>query len=321
MIHDTPYTGLGLNAFPWVMDRFYPGFALGPEPHAHNLFLQTGVDLGLPGLVALAWLVVGYGLALVSVYRSSSDPATRAVALGLGAGLLAHLLFGTLDAVTLGAKPGILLWAMLGLGVALRQQPEPLAAWDRRLHAVPVLLLAAALLVPLAWEGPALNAGRALAQRALLAGSDTTAGGDPLLGAASELLERAARTDPGNSGTWYLLGSLAARTGDADRAAEALRRGARADSRDPLRRYSPAEALLEPEHGTDWPELLRTYAQWTSRYPRQAEWYVASAIALCEGQSDRPAALATLQRGLAAGAEPAALLHAYHASVTQRDGC
>ena len=41
------------------------------------------------------------------------------MAVGLGAGLLAHLLFGMTDAVALGAKPGILFWMLLALIVCL----------------------------------------------------------------------------------------------------------------------------------------------------------------------------------------------------------
>ena len=53
MVRDMPFTGVGLNTFPVIQTHFYPGFLLGPESHAHNLFLQTVVDLGLPGLWAL----------------------------------------------------------------------------------------------------------------------------------------------------------------------------------------------------------------------------------------------------------------------------
>jgi hypothetical protein len=35
--------------------------------------------------------------------------------LGLGGGLFAHLIFGLFDAISLGAKPGIFFWMLLGL--------------------------------------------------------------------------------------------------------------------------------------------------------------------------------------------------------------
>ncbi len=58
MIHDMPFTGIGLNAFPAIQINFYPGYLLGPEPHAHNLYLQLALDLGFPGLLAFLWLLV-----------------------------------------------------------------------------------------------------------------------------------------------------------------------------------------------------------------------------------------------------------------------
>ena len=47
---------------------------------------------------------------------------TRSLTLGLGGGLLAHLLYGLTDAVALGAKPGVLFWMLLGLIAGLYSQ-------------------------------------------------------------------------------------------------------------------------------------------------------------------------------------------------------
>jgi len=42
-----------------------------------------------------------------------------AMILGLGAGLAAHMVYGLLDAISLGAKPGFLWWWLLGLIASL----------------------------------------------------------------------------------------------------------------------------------------------------------------------------------------------------------
>jgi hypothetical protein len=169
-----------------------------------------------------------------------------------------------------------------------------------------------------AWSGPQSNAGRVLAYRALL----PPAGGDPAaLAPAASYLRRAAQGDPGRSGTWYLLSSVEARRGDPGAALDALRRGVRADAGAPLRRYAAAEGLLRPALSQDWPALQRVYGQWTTRYPRRGEWYVASAIAACEGEGRRQEALARLAAGRGAGAEPDSLLAAYQERLMRGEGC
>lgn len=136
MIQDFPYTGIGLNTFPYVGDAMYPYFLLGPDakiPHAHNNFLQVAVDLGIPGLVAYAGLLTTFGLCAWRVYWSSQSRSIRLLTAGLFAGMLAHQVYGLTDAITLGAKPGFILWIILGLVAALYrlevvQGPGPSAA-------------------------------------------------------------------------------------------------------------------------------------------------------------------------------------------------
>lgn len=320
MIHDTPYSGVGLNTFPWVMDRFYSGFEIGPEPHAHSLYLQTAIDFGLPGLVALLWLLTAAGLSLLRAYRGTPDRLTRALSLSLGAGLVAYLVFGTIDAVTLGAKPSALLWVALGISAALgRLAGSTCGAGPRALNAVMAALLGAALLVPLAWTAPALNAGRVLAYRALLFGEPDSAA-LPLLRPVQASLSAAAAADPANSGTWYLLGSVASRLGETERAIDALRRGAAIDGEAPLAHYAPGRRGLA---GTspDWDGLQQVYGQWQVRYPARAEWYVASAIVRCEAQADSAAAQALLETALSHRAVPETLVAAYRAQVGQPGAC
>jgi len=122
MIQDFPYTGIGLNMFPYVGDAMYPYFMLGPDarvPHAHNNFLQVAVDLGIPGLLAYLALVVTFCLCSWRVYQGSQSRSLRLLTVGLFSGMLAHQVYGLTDAITLGAKPGFMLWLMLGLMAAL----------------------------------------------------------------------------------------------------------------------------------------------------------------------------------------------------------
>lgn len=122
VIQDHPLTGIGFdNLFPVIHAR-YPTFFISPgrdATHAHNFFLQTALDLGLPGLFAFIWLLIALGSMLWRARRHTTSPGYRTLATGLFLGLLAQLLFGLADAIALGQKPGIFLWAYLGLGTTL----------------------------------------------------------------------------------------------------------------------------------------------------------------------------------------------------------
>jgi O-antigen ligase len=119
MIQAYPLGGVGLNAFPYVLQRYYP-FSHDNDffiPHAHNLLFQTALDYGLPGLVCLLALIA---LALHGAARGlRGDVTARWLATGVVGSLVAYVVFGLLDVVALGAKPTFLLWMVLGLGVAL----------------------------------------------------------------------------------------------------------------------------------------------------------------------------------------------------------
>ena len=122
IIADFPFTGIGMNAFRRVVHVLYPLFLISPDKdiaHAHNELLQAALDLGIPGLVAfLATYLVAWFLVL-QIRVSCQVPWMRAAALGFGASLLAHFVYGLTDAVALGAKPGVAWWMELGLLVAL----------------------------------------------------------------------------------------------------------------------------------------------------------------------------------------------------------
>jgi putative inorganic carbon (HCO3(-)) transporter len=124
MIQDFPFTGIGFGSFAQMANLLYPFYLVSPEtliPHAHNLFLQVAVDLGLVGLVAwlAAWLLAG--VAAWTGYRQSKlsrdDLLTGICAsvLGSQAALAGH---GISDAVTWGTRPALLVWAIWGLAAA-----------------------------------------------------------------------------------------------------------------------------------------------------------------------------------------------------------
>lgn len=130
-IADAPLTGMGLAAFQVVGREPYAplaGYHFDYDiRHAHNLFLQIGLDLGLPGLFAFVLLLLLAVLALVRCYRRTpAQSPMRMWVIGLAGSLLAYLIYSMFDTVTLGAQRGVAFWFLLGLCLAageLRSSP------------------------------------------------------------------------------------------------------------------------------------------------------------------------------------------------------
>ncbi len=132
MISDFPFTGVGMGTFNDVAMRLYPLPAVS-DPGAHNLYLQVGVDLGIPGLIAFASILI------LAIYMSSSsisslaaqdNRAFRALSVGLLAGITALLFHGLIDVTVWGTRVGFLPWLMIGLVTAVHLQ-------IKQLHFVP----------------------------------------------------------------------------------------------------------------------------------------------------------------------------------------
>jgi putative inorganic carbon (hco3(-)) transporter len=124
MIKDFPFTGIGMGAFANIVDTFYPFFLFSPGQivHAHNLFLQVALDLGILGLIA--WLAVFLSVTLIA-FRAYQLASTTddTLFMGICAGLLgsqfALAVHGLTDAVVWGmVKPAPLVWALWGLIIA-----------------------------------------------------------------------------------------------------------------------------------------------------------------------------------------------------------
>ncbi len=138
-IADFPFTGMGLGTFREVGPLLYPMPSLPDNfnlSHAHNFFLQTGLDIGLPGLAAVIALHL---LAAWALYRLWQNPARigpewpgwltwRVLAAGWMGCVVAHSVYSQFDAVALGSKPGFLLWLLFAL----------IFAADRLTHTPPV---------------------------------------------------------------------------------------------------------------------------------------------------------------------------------------
>lgn len=112
-IGDFPFTGVGLGAFRRVVSRLYPIYYTTDIAHAHNVFLQVALDVGLPGLVAYLAILALAATATMQVARR--HPPARPLALGLLAGLVAFHVYGLTDTLAFGSKSAIALWLAIGL--------------------------------------------------------------------------------------------------------------------------------------------------------------------------------------------------------------
>lgn len=116
---DFPFTGMGLGTFRAIGPLLY-GLDISSTydiAHAHNVFLQTGLDFGLLGMVCL---LAVYLLAAVQLMGSwSSMPQARPWVVGLGGSLVGQVVFSLLDAIALGAKTNFLFWLYMALVFAL----------------------------------------------------------------------------------------------------------------------------------------------------------------------------------------------------------
>jgi len=124
-VADFPLTGIGLGTFRRLAIAYAPFFDVDPVladvGHAHNIFLQTALDLGIPGLIAYVAVLLLVGWSGWRLYQHATTPTVRLLSGGLLTSLLAFHLFCLTDAVAPGAKPIFTLWIFLGLIIALGQ--------------------------------------------------------------------------------------------------------------------------------------------------------------------------------------------------------
>jgi putative inorganic carbon (HCO3(-)) transporter len=329
MLRDLPFTGIGLNTFSLIQTGFYPGFLIGPEPHAHNLYLQTALDFGLPGLAAFFWLVAAWFWIVWRKLRSGAAQEERLLLAGLAACLISYLAHGFLDSLMLGAKPGAALWLILAIGAAPPQiDPSPAAAETaaphpaNRLRRLPaglavalLLLLAAApyLIRSNSFSPPALSLNRAnLAAIQALARLER---GQPLDPARLVQARAALQTVPTRPSSLDFLARLSAWQEDPAAALAASQQRLALDRAlpDPFASYYPPESWLRRARQLPLPpaqalaDLERLYQAWHTRYPQRAG--LALRLALLQVETGQPAqASQTLAQSLAANSQPPGLI-------------
>ena len=132
MLGNFPFTGVGFGMVVKVMPWLYPTFLIpndAPAEHVHNLYLDLGAQMGVPGLIAtLAFLL---GLFYHSWLAAQRARGSGLEPLGLGTvGVVGVFsVHGLFDDITFYAKAHFIAWALFGLAAAvwlrLAQDGEP----------------------------------------------------------------------------------------------------------------------------------------------------------------------------------------------------
>jgi putative inorganic carbon (hco3(-)) transporter len=121
LIQHFPLSGVGLGSFGEAVKALYPfeADAAARIPHAHNLFLQIGVDMGIPGLIA--WLAAWLGV-LASAWgllKAEKGLLVNAIGSAFIASQVALAVHGITDAVTWGmVRSAPIVWAIWGVVLA-----------------------------------------------------------------------------------------------------------------------------------------------------------------------------------------------------------
>ncbi len=123
---DFSFTGIGMGSFLEVLPLLYPTFLVtvtADVPHAHNLYLQTLVEMGIPGLLlSLAFYMI---LASVLVRRIRlNDGGNQVMAVGLLGSLVAFLVHGIVDVPSYSPLSAMVIWGMFGLMMAVGMERD-----------------------------------------------------------------------------------------------------------------------------------------------------------------------------------------------------
>jgi hypothetical protein len=144
MLRDYPVIGAGLDVFDpssranYVYQVVSPTFAIS---HPHNLFLQTGINLGWAGLLTITglWATIWYGLWQTT---APVDEACRRLRTTLGVSVVGYLSFNVFDVAAFEQRPGVLIWLILAMATRLIGKSLIHNRYLRMAQLVPALVFA-----------------------------------------------------------------------------------------------------------------------------------------------------------------------------------
>ena len=119
MLQDVGFCGIGLGEE--AFKQIYPMYALAgieEAPHAHNLYLQITVEMGVFALIVFLIFIFLYAQFSFSFCKSAMNRSNKLLSLGIFSGVLALLIQGLTDYVWYNYRVFLLFWMLVGLGVA-----------------------------------------------------------------------------------------------------------------------------------------------------------------------------------------------------------
>ncbi len=114
--------GVGSEAFSKVYIK-YSLSGIEKAPHAHNLFLQTWIELGLPGLLVFLAVIVILIQCSFTFFKKSMDGKMKSgkyLSLAGFCGIMGVLLQGLTDYIWYNYRVYLMFWIVIGLTVAIQ---------------------------------------------------------------------------------------------------------------------------------------------------------------------------------------------------------
>ena len=132
--------GIGYGAFPYVSNNTMlrtPGVDLrgyylrNPGQPVHNTYVESLVELGIPGVLLFSGVLLAAGWSLVRtsrLARVANDSFSASIAAALAIGLLGFALVST----TLSTETNRTPWMIVALSLALPSMVGPARLWGER---------------------------------------------------------------------------------------------------------------------------------------------------------------------------------------------
>lgn len=243
LLADYPFTGIGPGkTFGLVYSHYQLLIQHVFLTYPHNLYLTVGLSFGLPGLLALLWLMVNFfrfvGQVEIAASPSQQKILFRAAWLAVAAQLVHGLLDATQFAGALWAMP--MLFALLGLAILTGHALRPLAnTAPAKIKWAVLGGLAALLLLAAVWFQRPLqatwyaNLGAVAQTRADLAPGLSDAGQTAYRRQAADYFQHALQIDPTQPTAHLRLGLLALADRDFEVAEDHLQQAYAVQPRNP----------------------------------------------------------------------------------------